>query len=310
MVTATQTQRTSWIAAAEDDLDKQVDAFLLDRRTRGLASGTLRFYRQKLTLFQTFCGYQSVGMVTYISPTLIRQYLLWLSDTGHNPGGVHGCYRALRAFLHWWEEEYEPEKWRNPIRKVKGPKVSSDPLPPDDWADIKAMIETCKKDATAARDRALLLFLVDTGCRAGEVLSVNLDDYDPITGAVTVRKGKGGRTRTVFVGRQTRRAMRKYLKRRAVDGPLWQTVHRGQLTYDGLRAIITRRAAQAGVKTPSLHSFRRFFALACLRNGMDLRRLQELMGHSTLNMLQRYTRLTSTDLQAAHREASPVDRGW
>ena len=113
MVTADQTQRTYWIAAAEDDLHQQVDAFLLDRRIRGLASGTLRFYRQKLALFQTFCGDQGVGMVTQISPTLIRQFLLWLSETGHNSGGVHGCYRALRAFLNWWEGEYEPDNWRN-----------------------------------------------------------------------------------------------------------------------------------------------------------------------------------------------------
>jgi len=75
MVTATQTQRTSWIAAAGDDLNKQVDAFLLDCRTRALTLGTLRFYRQKLTLFQTFCRYQSVGMISRISPTLIRPYL-------------------------------------------------------------------------------------------------------------------------------------------------------------------------------------------------------------------------------------------
>jgi hypothetical protein len=47
MVTADQTQRTYWIAAAEDDLNQQVDAFLLDRRIRGLAPGTLRFYRKK-----------------------------------------------------------------------------------------------------------------------------------------------------------------------------------------------------------------------------------------------------------------------
>jgi hypothetical protein len=62
-------------------------------------------------------------MVSHLTPTLLRQYLLWLFDTGHNPGGVHGFYRALRAFLRWWEDEYEPENWRNPIRKVKGPKV-------------------------------------------------------------------------------------------------------------------------------------------------------------------------------------------
>ena len=89
MVTADQTQRTYWIAAAEDDLSRQVDAFLLDRRIRGLAPGTLRFYRQKLALFQTFCDEHGAGMVSQLSPTLIRQYLLWLSDTGHNAGGVH-----------------------------------------------------------------------------------------------------------------------------------------------------------------------------------------------------------------------------
>jgi integrase/recombinase XerD len=310
MVTTNQTQRISWIAAAEDDLVKQVEAFLLDRRIRGLAPGTLRFYRQKLVLFQTYCHQHGVGMVSKLSPTLIRQYLLWLSETGHNSGGVHGCYRALRAFLNWWEEEYEPENWRNPIRKVKGPKVSAEPLPPADWDAVKAMADTCKGGATAARDRALLLFLVDTGCRAGEALSIDLDDYDPIVGAVTVRKGKGGKGRTVYVGRQTRRAMRKYLRQRQNIGPLWQTVHGGRLSYDGLRAVITRRAKQADVEPPSLHSFRRLFALACLRNGMDLRRLQELMGHSTLNLLQRYTRLTDADVKAAHHKASPVDRGW
>lgn len=95
MVTTNQTQRTYWIAAAEDDLHQQVDAFLLDRRIRGLSPGTLRFYRQKLALFQTFCKDHDIGMVSHISPTLIRRFLLWLSDTGHNSGCVHGCYRAL-----------------------------------------------------------------------------------------------------------------------------------------------------------------------------------------------------------------------
>ena len=77
MVTAKQTQRTSWILAEEDDLQRQVDAFLLDRQTRGLAAGTLRFYRQKLALFQTFCGEQDIGMVSHTTPTLIRLFLVW-----------------------------------------------------------------------------------------------------------------------------------------------------------------------------------------------------------------------------------------
>ncbi len=155
-----------------------------------------------------------------------------------------------------------------------------------------------------------MLFLVDTGCRAGEALSLDINGYNPITGAVAVGKGKDGKATGVYVGRKTCRAIRKYLKQRATDGPLWQTVHGTRLSYDGLRAIITRRAKLASVEPPSLRSFRRLFALACLRNGMDLRRLQELMDHSTLHLLQRYTQLTDSDLQAAHHEASPVDRGW
>ena len=91
------------------------------------------------------------------------------------------------------------------------------------------------------------------------------------------------------------------------DGPLWMTVDGRRLSYDGLREIITRRANDAGVQPPSLHGFRRLFALECLRNGMDLRRLQELMGHSTLYLLQRYTHLTDADLLALHKKAGPVD---
>ncbi len=55
MVTASQSQRTYWIAAAEDTLNQQVDVFLLDRQIQGLGSVTFRFYCQKLVLFQNFC---------------------------------------------------------------------------------------------------------------------------------------------------------------------------------------------------------------------------------------------------------------
>ena len=74
-----------------------------------------------------------------------------------------------------------------------------------------------------------------------------------------------------------------------------------------LISVITRRAKDARIKPPSLLSFRRLFALECLRNGMDLRHLQELMGHSTLYLIQRYTHLTNADLLAVHKKAGPVD---
>ena len=70
--------------------------------------------------------------------------------------------------------------------------------------------------------------------------------------------------------------------------PLWQTRAGTRLSYSGLRDIVRRRAKRADIDAPMLHSFRRAFALNCLRQGMDVFSLQRLMGHSDLTILRRY----------------------
>jgi integrase/recombinase XerD len=185
-------------------------------------------------------------------------------------------------------------------------------LEPIPLQDLKAMLATCgRKRFTDNRDRALLLALLDTGRRAMEFLSLNLGDVDLAVGAVAVRHGKGGKHRVTFLGTRSKRALRRYLRHRphrSEDEPLWVTVRNSRLAYSGLRSIMRRRAKLAGVATPSLHSFRRAFALTSLRNGVDVFSLQRLMGHADLTMLRRYLRQTSADLRAAHRKAGPVDR--
>lgn len=88
----------------------------------------------------------------------------------------------------------------------------------------------------------------------------------------------------------------------------WVTDENNRLTYSALRCLIQRRAARAGVKAPSLHSFRRAFALLSLRAGMDVYSLQKLMGHADLTVLRRYLAQTEDDLREAHQKAGLVDR--
>lgn len=80
-----------------------------------------------------------------------------------------------------------------------------------------------------------------------------------------------------------------------------------RLSYDGLRVIIHRRSVEAKVEEPSLHDFRRAFALAKLRNGIDDYFLAKLMGHEGITVLQRYLKQTYQDTQAVHLQAEPVD---
>ncbi len=310
-------KRVKRVKRGNDYLLTWLEAFLTDCRVSGLAAGSLRFYRQKLELFTRFCEGQAVTRIGQIDAGLIREYLFWLEATGHNPGGRHGAFRALRAFLHWWEREAEPEGWKNPMHKVKAPKVAVEPLDPVSPEIVQALLKTCKDDFTGRRDKALILFLLDSGTRAAECLAVNLEDVDLMAGAVLIRQGKGHKPRTVFIGKLTRRALRAYLTRRADKAPaLWVTDthedtlrgHAGErLTYWGLRSMVQRRAKRAGVEAPELHGFRRAFALSMLRNGVDLITLQRLMGHTSLAVLGRYLAQTDQDMAAAHRRASPVD---
>jgi len=114
------------------------------------------------------------------------------------------------------------------------------------------------------------------------------------------------------VGGKARRALASYLRVRADVGdaaPLFATVTGGRLTYAGLRAVVRRRASKAGISTaPTLPSFRRDFAIACLRNGVDVYSLQRLMGHADLTILRRYLAQTVEDVRKAHARSGPVDR--
>jgi len=88
---------------------------------------------------------------------------------------------------------------------------------------------------------------------------------------------------------------------------LWVTDEGERLAYSGLRQIVRRRAAKASISEPSLHSFRRAFAINMLLGGVDIYSLQTLMGHADLQVLRRYLKQTTEDIAQAHGLGSPVD---
>ncbi len=111
------------------------------------------------------------------------------------------------------------------------------------------------------------------------------------------------------MGRKTRRIIRSYLRTRHDQSPaLFVSKDGERLTYDGLRQLLERRAklAKLGNK-PTLHGFRRAFALNMLRSGVDIFVLQRLMGHADLQVLRRYLAQNDQDNQFAHMRGSPVD---
>jgi site-specific recombinase XerD len=172
--------------------------------------------------------------------------------------------------------------------------------------EVDAIVSACR----APRDTAIVLFLVDTGVRAGELLALNVGDVNTTRGTVVIRHGKGDKARTVCFGTKTRKALLKYLMTRQhteADAPLWVIEDGSRLTYWALRDMLERLKGRCKVENCHPHAFRRTFALWSLRAGMDIYSLQMLMGHSSLRMLRQYLALVTADIEHAHQQHGPVD---
>jgi len=306
----TKEQWTRIKTGQDDYLLTWLEAFLIDRRAQNMTRGTLYFYAKKLELFTRYCDTQAVTHIRQVDTGVMRGFLLWLEGTGHNPGGCHAAYRAVRAFLRWWAEEVEPENWRNPTQRVKAPKVPMEPIEPISLDDVKALLSTCKRgEFTGERDRAIILALLDTGARASEFCGISLASVNTTTGEILIRQGKGRKPRMVYLGKVARRQLRAYLKMRTDDNPVLWVTHAGEpLTVYGLNSTMARRARLAGIQRPGLHDFRRAFALNMLREGVDIFSLQKLMGHASTEILRRYLKQTDDDTRRAHELGSPVDK--
>lgn len=292
-----------------DELQPWIATYLHACRSRNLSEGTLDFYSKKLRVFTIFCLENDVEKISGIHADLIRHFLIVLAEKGHRPAGVHCYYRAVKTFLKWYEREAEPENWRNPINKVKSPIVPLEPLDPVSIDTVKSLLVTCKRGTlTDARDKTSLMVLLDTGVRLAEFLSLNIGDVDPITGIILIRSGKGRKPRSVYLGEKSRQALRRYMKKRIDHNPaLWVSKFGDRLSETGLRMMLRRRAAQAGVPVPSPHDFRRAFAIERWRAGVDILTISRLMGHTSLQVMNRYLKQIGTDLERIARRSSPVD---
>lgn len=276
-----------------------LEAFLLDRRVRQVSSGTIRFYSQKLRRFIDWCAKEDITTVNQLSPNHLRLFLVSLEDSGNNAGGRHAYYRSVRAFLTFFESETEPANWKNPIRKVSAPRVPERPIDPVSIEQVSSLIQVFNPNSFyGSRDKAILMFLLDTGVRASELLGIDLNDINLIDSSIQIRKGKGSKVRVVFIGKKAKKIVRLWLKKRSKNAiPLFTTKGSERLKYSGLRQILKRRSKETKVTDVSLHDFRRAFCLAQLQAGIPETTIARFMGHANTQLFAIYARQTTRDLK-------------
>ncbi len=228
------------------------------------------------------------------------------------PLTVFAYFRELRAFSNFCIAEGFLED--SPLKNVKRPKVVQEQVRPFTQEQIQALLAACGETTAPERNRAIILMLLDTGLRVSELCSLRRADVKANTTEITVI-GKGGKERSVYLGKTARRALRLYLVKTGRvedDQPLFLAeggYGREGLTPQGIRFLMKDLQGKSGVEgvRVSPHTLRHSFAISFLRAGGNLFELQRLMGHSDLAVLRKYVALSQSDLAKAHRQASPAD---
>ena len=277
-------------------------AYLLDCKARNLRPASLNTYRRQLGAFTTFADDAGIAELDQVTPNVLRAYIAHLADRGLRPTSIRSHGRVLRIFLNFCTAEGMTTE--SPARRLRMPR--QDRPRPDCFTAEE--IRNILGAATCNRDRAIVLCLLDTGCRIAEFTAWSLGD---ITGpAVTVRHdtSKSRMTRTVYLGRHARAALDAYLAEVRPADRVWLSRTTGQpMTVDGMKAAVQNLGARARVQPAGPHKYRRTFAVYALQSGMDLFTLKDLMGHSTIDLLKHYVTADDAALAAAHAKHGPVD---
>jgi len=289
-----------WNLASLNLQDGYTD-FTLSRQAMNCTPSTMLFYQFTAGSFVLWIASQGVTDPQQVTARHVRQYLAMLIDQGRKDTTVHAHARAIRTLVRfWYAENYIPT-----LIKFDMPKLSRKRLPVLTAEQLQQVVKACN-----VRDRAIVLFMVDSGLRRGELINLHWADVDIQTGLVRVRQGKGRKDRSAVIGAKTRRALlayRRTLSSRNDNSPLFQTNEGTRFTGNGLMMVFRRLAKRTGINF-SAHALRRTFAILSLRAGMNPLHLQNLGGWADLEMVQHYAQMVDEDLLQEHHAHSPIDK--
>lgn len=185
-----------------------------------------------------------------------------------------------------------------------------------DHSQVKKLLAGIATDSSKGyRNRAILEVLYSTGIRAGELLSLDLQDIDLVNKTALIN-GKGDKERMVPIGRTALRhletyilAVRPYLLRNLAEQALFIGRNGKRMSYERFRCMVLRVVEQAGLgEHITAHSFRRSCTTELIRSGANMYHVKELLGHESLDTLKHYAKLTITDLKKTHRKCHPRER--
>lgn len=257
---------------------------------RRLSKSTIKIYEDTLLGFIKFLKANGRHFIETVVREDIGAYVEHEQDRGMSLSTVNTRSRAVYAFLQFLADRdvINPKVLKRRIR-VKLPDTLPRAIDPE---DIRALLAVLSD----SRDRAVILILLRTGMRIGELLNTKLVDVNLTERRIDIFEAQKNRVgRVVYISDDALAALKRWLKvRKGVGDYIFCGYRERPLSYEAARAMFIRYLVKAGLghQGYTLHALRHTFASELLNAGMRLECLQQLLGHSSIEMTRRYARLT------------------
>lgn len=317
-------------SATPDGFDRSTPdtlASLADRWMRRLeelaySPKTLDMHHWALKSFLQWCHERDLVHPDELTKPILESFQRWLHRHRQGNGKPLGTTTqrnrlgAVQRFFAWMCRENVLAA--NPAADLelprKPPKILPKALSNGELAELFALPDT--GDVLGLRDRCILEVLYSCGLRRSEVTKLDLEDIDLPRAVLTVRRGKGGKGRTVPLGERAVWWLGRYLDearpRLEIDmaeRALFISGYGTRLTSAHVGNWVKRSMKQAGIEKPgSCHLLRHTCATHMHDNGADIRFIQQLLGHARLDTTQIYTEVSIVALQEVHARTHPHGR--
>lgn len=312
------------------DMDALFEKFLAAKTAEGLAKSTVDNYRRQYGVFVSYLDEHGIGHdIRNVTADLVRDYARWLLDDrvkfdGHkykpdesktrglSPRTVHDYVKCIRMFFRFLASEGIIDE--DPLAGLKNVKYTDPDIQVLTPEEIKALLAAPNQRKYADfRDYVLMTLLLDSMLRINEACSLKKSDIDWRAGTIMVRASvaKTRKPRVVPVQKRTLRLLKELINEtEEFDSEYVFLANYGEpLTPNQFRQRLNKYAKEAGLKRNVYpHLFRHTAATMALENGMSVRHLQLILGHSDLRMITRYTHLTTKELAKQHEQYSALNR--
>jgi integrase/recombinase XerD len=302
-----------------------MDTFIVDfleflSVEKGASGNTIAAYRNDLGQLEEYLAAKKNGSGLKwqnVGQDEVLEYILHLKAQSYAEATVARKVAAVKSFFGYLQAEGELKT--NPTEQLASPKVGKMLPKPLTVQEVDELLEQPARRTTpeSKRDRAMLELMYATGLRVTELVSLDIEDVQLEGEKPYVRLlGKGNRERQIPLLEQPVQEVREYIQfsRLRLVGERDETAlfvnRRGErLTRQGFWLILKGYAAEAGIRgrvTP--HTLRHSFATHMLRGGMDIHKVQELLGHANISTTQVYTQVSREHIREAYEKAHPRAR--